>query len=273
MAKTAHSPTDLSPVSAPLVDVQSADAQSADTTVVRVRRAPASAKSEQRIKDILRVARAVFSEHGFERATTTDIAQRLGVSEATVFTYFRGKRELCVRVLSDWYDEIIVDIESKLPALSGTYAKLHFVVHSHLRHLLVDGTGLCALILAEGRARNDELGETFSALQRRYTAPVMAVLAEARECGEIRDDVPLRLLRAMIYGPMEHVLWGAIRRNEAVDIDVTADQIMRLLWQTVQPPALDTLALMRFHSEVSGALARVKAASVLPDDPVATQPA
>jgi AcrR family transcriptional regulator len=232
----------------------------ADAAIIRVRRAPASAKSEQRIKDILRVARAVFSEHGYERATTTDIAQRLGISEATVFTYFRGKRELCVRVLSDWYDEIIIDVEAKLPALSGTYAKLHFVVHSHLRHLLVDGTGLCALILSEGRARNDELGETFSQLQRRYTAPMMAVLAEARARGEVRDDVPLRLLRAMVYGPMEHVLWGAIRRNEAVDIDGTAEQITRLLWQTVQPPAPDTLALARFHSEVSDALAKLKTA-------------
>ncbi len=247
MSRSAHSSTD-------------AVSPSANAAIIRVRRAPASAKSEQRIKDILRVARAVFSEHGYERATTIDIAQRLGISEATVFTYFRGKRELCVRVLSDWYDEIIVDVEAKLPALTGTYAKLHFVVHSHLRHLLVDGTGLCALILSEGRARNDELGETFSQLQRRYTAPMMAVLAEARERGEVRDDVPLRLLRAMVYGPMEHVLWGAIRRNEAVDIDGTAEQITRLLWQTVQPPAPDTLALARFHSEVSDALATLKAA-------------
>lgn len=231
----------------------------APPAVVQVRRAPASAKSEQRIRDILRVARAVFSEHGYERATTIDIAQRLGVSEATVFTYFRGKRELCVRVLSDWYDEIIADIEANLPALSGTYAKLHFVIHAHLRHLLVDGTGLCALILSEGRARNDELGETFSQLQRRYTAPVMAVLATGRERGEIRQDVPLRLLRAMIYGPMEHVLWGAIRRNEAVDIDATAEQVTRLIWQTVQPPDLDTLALVRFQGEVSEALAHLKA--------------
>ena len=42
------------------------------------RRAPASAKSEQRVRDILRVGREVFSERGYEHATTTEIAQRLG---------------------------------------------------------------------------------------------------------------------------------------------------------------------------------------------------
>ena len=58
------------------------------TAAVPMRRPPASAKSEQRIRDILRVARQVFSEAGFQAATTTEIAQRLGVSEGTVFTYF-----------------------------------------------------------------------------------------------------------------------------------------------------------------------------------------
>ena len=62
------------------------------------RRSPAGPKAEQRVRDILRVGREVFAERGFERATTTEVAQRLGVSEATVFTYFRSKRELCMRV-------------------------------------------------------------------------------------------------------------------------------------------------------------------------------
>eukprot|EP01036_Dinobryon_divergens_P044471 gene44470-59341_t len=86
------------------------------------RRAPASAKSEQRIKDILRTGREVFAERGYERATTTEIAQRLGISEATVFTYFRGKRELCERVVADWYDEIIHEIEAGLPREQGIRA-------------------------------------------------------------------------------------------------------------------------------------------------------
>ena len=46
--------------------------------IVNQRRIPAGAKAEQRIRDILRVGREVFSELGYERATTTEIAQRLG---------------------------------------------------------------------------------------------------------------------------------------------------------------------------------------------------
>jgi AcrR family transcriptional regulator len=95
-----------------------------------LRRQPASAKSEQRVRDIVRAGREVFSERGYERATTTEIAQRLGVSEATVFTYFRGKRER-VRVINDWYDEIIDAIEQGLPQ-SIDQNPAEFIVHTHL---------------------------------------------------------------------------------------------------------------------------------------------
>src|ERR1700758_337316 len=79
------------------------------------RRLPAGRKSQQRVKEILQAGRDVFSEKGYERATTAEIAQRVGVSEATVFSYFRGKRELCGRVIADWYDEIITAIDTGLP--------------------------------------------------------------------------------------------------------------------------------------------------------------
>ncbi|HET9208230.1 MAG TPA: hypothetical protein VFO28_18460, partial [Burkholderiaceae bacterium] len=43
-----------------------------DRAATPQRRAPASAKSEQRVRDILRVGREVFSERGYERSTTTE---------------------------------------------------------------------------------------------------------------------------------------------------------------------------------------------------------
>ncbi len=227
-------------------------------STVPMRRPPASAKSEQRIRDILRVARQVFSETGFQAATATEIAQRLGVSEATVFTYFGGKRELCVRVISDWYDEIIAKVEDDLPRVHGARAQLHYLVHAHLRHLLAEGPGLCAFILSEGRARNDDFGEVYAALQRRYTAPLMRILAQGQADGDIRRDMPLRLLRSAVYGPMEHVLWDAMLRGARVDVGATAEQLVGFLWQALQPPAQDALALAQFRGEVRDALHRLQ---------------
>lgn len=217
---------------------------------------PAGAKAEQRIRDILRISREVFAEYGYDKATTTEIAQRLGVSEGTVFTYFHSKRELCVRVIEDWYDEIIGIFEQGMPLDRGTKEQLEFYVRTHLQVFLLQGTGLCALVLSEGRAKGPGFSEVFLPLQRRYTAPLMDLLARARRNGEIRDDLPLSLLRSAILGPMEHILWDAIAREREVDIDKTAQEVVALLWPALLPANLETEKLRAFYGEVGAALKR-----------------
>lgn len=223
------------------------------------RRAPAGAKAEQRVRDILRASREVFSERGYERATTTEIAQRVGVSEATVFTYFRGKRELCVRVIGDWYDEIIAAMEGGLPRGRPVREQFEFIVRTHLRLFLTNGTGMCALVLSEGRAKGPELAGIVQPLQRRYTAPLMELLARGQASGEIRRDVPLRLLRTLVFGPMEHVLWDVVVSEKPVDLDATAEALVEVLWSAVRAPDTELAALRRLRSEVAEALRRADA--------------
>lgn len=224
------------------------------------RRAPASAKSEQRVKDILRTGREVFATVGYERATTTEIARRVGVSEATVFTYFRSKREICMRVISDWYDEIIAAIEQGLPRSAPVRAQLEFIVHTHLRLFLIQGTGLCELVLSEGRKREAdwgaEFGDAFVALQRRYTAPLMELLAQGQAQGQIRQDIPLRQLRSLVFGPMEHMLWEVIIARRPIDVDQSARDLVELLWPALQAPDQELLALRRLRQDLQDALAR-----------------
>jgi len=222
------------------------------------RRPLAGARGEQRMRDILRVGREVFAEKGYERATTTEIAQRLGVSEATVFTYFHGKRELCVRVITDWYDEIIAAIDAGLPREQPARAQLDWFVRTHLRLFLIQGTGMCALVLSEGRSKGQELAEVLQPLQRRYTAPLMDLLARGQASGEFRADLPLRLLRPLVLGPMEHILWEAVAQGpepaKAIDIDTTATAVSAMLWSALQAPDAELAALRGLRADVAAAL-------------------
>jgi AcrR family transcriptional regulator len=225
------------------------------------RREPASAKSEQRIRDILRAGREVFAEKGYERATTTEIAQRLGISEATVFTYFHGKRALCVRVITDWYDEIIAAIEAGLPREQPARLQLDWFIRTHLRLFLIQGTGMCALVLSEGRSKGQDFSDVLLPLQRRYTAPLMDLLARGQASGEFRQDLPLRLLRPLVLGPMEHILWEAVGQGtdgagKTIDIDATAAAVSSMLWSALQAPGAELAALRALRSEVAEAVKR-----------------
>lgn len=217
------------------------------------RRASLSPRSGQRVEALLRTARDVFSEMGFEKATTLEIAQRLAISEATVFTYFGSKRELCMQVLQDWYGEISTELEREVPMVEGTRARLFYIVRHHLNQLLKDGKGLCALVLSEGRSADAEFAAAIATLKRRYTTPLTQVLADAQASGEIRCDVPLRLYRDMIYGTMEHVLWDGIVSRQTPDIDQTAGRITDLLWRAMLPVDVEYEKLRQFHASVMDA--------------------
>lgn len=228
----------------------------ADTKTAR--RPARGEKSEKRIESLLVNARAVFADKGYERATTLEIAQRSGVSEATVFTYFGSKRELCIEVIRRWYDELSAEIERELPLRGSLRHQLEFAIHKHLGNLMGEGAGICALVLSEGRTADRAFAEVIADLKRRYTAPLMRVLEAGRKSGEVRGDIPLRLLRDMIYGSMEHVLWDYVESGRKPDIDRTAAHLCDALWGGLAPVDASLRALTEFKAEVDGALRRLE---------------
>ena len=90
----------------------------------------ARTKSEARRKEIVRVAAEMFIEGGFERTSMSMIAERLGGSKATLYSYFKSKEELFVAVLDD-------EVETNAGAILGTAAH-----ESDVRKILtIVGTG------------------------------------------------------------------------------------------------------------------------------------
>ena len=193
---------------------------------------------------------------GFDRMRGQ--AYNVGLSDANL-----SKRELCVRVIQDWYDEIIAAIEAGLPRQQPVREQLEFVVLTHLRLFLIQGTGLCALVLSEGRTKGQDLGEGFVELQRRYTAPLMDLLSRGQKAGEVREDIPLRMLRSLVFGPMEHLLWEVIIAGREIQVDRAARDLVALLWPALQAPDHELQSLRRFKAQVGAAMTQAEGGSAL----------
>ena len=67
-------------------------------------------KADERRRQLLEIAKEMFSEHGFENTSTRSIAAAAGVSEAIVFRHFVSKEDLYRQILDRKADEI--DIKS-----------------------------------------------------------------------------------------------------------------------------------------------------------------
>lgn len=225
-------------------------------------------KSERTVEGLLAAAQAVFVASGYERATTAEIAQQAGVSEATVFAYFGSKRQLCLEVIRRWYDEISAELERDVPTLPSLRARVQFVIRRHLAHLMGEGTGLCALVLGEGRAVADKgFSEAILTFKRRYTAPLVRALHEAQAAGELRSEVPVRLMRDMVYGAMEHVLWGYVASGRKPSLEETAQQLTVVFMDGFGARPAHLQALQRFQTDVTAAVRALEATRVDVDEP------
>ncbi len=206
---------------------------------------------EQRVDEILHAARAVFCEKGYEAAAVAEIAARIGVVEGTIYKYFSTKRELLLRTLENWYDELFGDYTRELESLSGARARLQLLVWKHLRSIR-DYPQLCRLMFREVASDPNYRGSQLHELNRRYTQVLIAVIEQGVASGEIRSDIAPPLLRAMVYGGIEHHSLNYVCGRGDLDIDAIAAQIVALLCEGLGPRERASLALVRGGMDKTG---------------------
>src|SRR5580704_15686859 len=109
-------------------------------TLRRVSRLPA----ERRILDIMTAARAVFTEKGYNDALISDIAERAGVVEGSIYRFFTNKRDLLVRVVEHWYEDMIAGDDEQFASVRGTWNRIRFIAHHHLGTIRRTGRRGCS---------------------------------------------------------------------------------------------------------------------------------
>jgi len=215
----------------------------------------------QRMDGILRCARDVFCERGYESAAMAEIAARVGVVEGTLYKYFDSKRALLLAVLERWYHEMFGDYTRDLPGIVGARQRLRYLVWRHLRTIRDDPV-LCRLMFHEVRAGPDYRGSALHKLNARYSGLVVQVVREGIASGDFRAGLSAALVRDLVYGGIEHRTWNSLHGGAKLDIDAMADEIASLVCEGIAaPPATGSLAtdLARL-SEVVAQLRRVAGA-------------
>lgn len=187
---------------------------------------------EQRVDEILAAARDVFCEKGYEQAAVSEIAARIGVVEGTVFKYFATKRELLLKVLEYWYEEMFGDYARDLAGVAGHRARLRMLVWRHLRSVR-DFPLLCRLMFREVRSEQDYHGSDLHGMNRRYTQFLLDTIQDGIAAGEFRADLPPVLLRDLVYGGIEHHTWNYVCGRGELDIDTIAEQITAVLCEGI----------------------------------------
>lgn len=213
----------------------------------QVNRLPA----ERRIADIMLAARAVFTEKGYSDALISDIAERAGVVEGSIYRFFTNKRDLLIRVVEHWYEEMIASDDEQFGGVRGTWNRIRFIIHHHLASIRRE-PALSRLVFQELRPDPEYRSTRLFQLNQAYTHRIIDVVKAGVAEGELRGDISPSLVRDMVYGCIEHRTWAFLRNEGEFELDATADGITDIVYRGLvadrRPP----------HDPVSDTLSRLE---------------
>jgi TetR/AcrR family fatty acid metabolism transcriptional regulator len=193
-----------------------------------VRRMPA----EKRISDIMVAARAVFTEHGANDALISEIAERAGVVEGSIYRFFSNKRELVERVVERWYEDTLADFGAQFDGVRGAWNQLRVIVHHHLMTIKRE-PALARIVFQDLRPAPDYRATRVFQLNQAYTGRIVEVVRAGVLSGEFRPDVSPPLVRDMVFGCIEHRTWAFLRNEGDFDPASTADAIANLVYRAI----------------------------------------
>ncbi len=186
------------------------------------------AHRSSRSSAIVDAAHDAFSEQGYHGASIADIARRVGVVEGAIYKHFASKRELLTEVIRAFYEPLIRAAAEGAEAIESPRERLRFLVRRQLQ-AFTDEPGVCRLIISEARPLDDYSRSEIGELSRRYTSLAVAAIEDGIAQGVFRADVPVPVIRDLLYGSTEHLAWRSLTGRGRLDIDTLADQVMALL--------------------------------------------
>jgi transcriptional regulator, TetR family len=89
-------------------------------------------RKSDKYHNILNSAGAVFAEHGFYKATISQIAARAGVADGTLYLYFKNKDDILYQYLSFKTDVVFEKMNAAVAKGTDAESKLRNLIRCHL---------------------------------------------------------------------------------------------------------------------------------------------
>ena len=157
----------------------------------------------RRREQIIDAATAVFAEYGYAGGSVRTIADRVGVSPASLLQHFGSKEGLLMAVLEDWDRHTVA---ARLTDVTGLdyFRRLPEVMAAHLAN-----RGLLELFSTIAAEASSPSHPARKFIQRRYTdniATLARQLQQAVDAGDVAPlspgeiDIEVRLITAVLDG-------------------------------------------------------------------------
>lgn len=177
-----------------------------DATGPRARQRGAAPRSRsRRWGPILEAAARVFAERGYHGASTQDIADRLGIRQASLYYYFASKEEALEIVCTHGAEDFFTRARDIAAGPGSAPEKLECMIRAHLAPIETAGHFMKVFLHERKhlpRTRRRRIGTWSRGVEREFEA----VIREGVTRGELRAGIDPRLATLSVLGMLNAAL-------------------------------------------------------------------
>lgn len=189
---------------------------------------------------ILDAAIEVIAEHGFFHSRVSEIADRAGVADGTIYLYFKNKDELLMAAIDSAFHRFIARAKTALAEINDPREKLRRMAFLHL-----DGLGskrnLAVVFQTELRHSLKFLGQFSHNLLVEYFDLIKGVLREGQEAGVFRADLSVTMAAHCFFGSLDEIVTTWIltdrERDREHNLSAFTDSIVSIVLKGVEAGA------------------------------------
>jgi len=165
---------------------------------------------------IINAAVAVFADKGFAAATISDLAQKAGVGEATIYNYFKNKLDILLSVPFPYIQNFMTSCDEQLKGLTDPEEKMRKFIWQALRWSQ-HNTACMKVLLTDIIPIPQYYDSEAFGLMREASKLPLGFLAEGKEQGFFRKDVNSHIFSVFLFGTITYMLLTRIMLDSSSD--------------------------------------------------------
>jgi AcrR family transcriptional regulator len=170
-----------------------------------------------RKEQVIRSAAALFREKGYAASSMRDLAQKLGIEAASLYSHIKSKEEILQHLCFDMAAEFrksLAEVEKKNVTASE---KLRLGIIGHIQVMAKDLTA-SAVFMNEHRHLSQPFLRDFLLLRINYINRFKAIIEEGARVGEFKDSIDKKLAVMTLFSSLN---WMPMWYDPASKIDPT----------------------------------------------------
>jgi TetR/AcrR family fatty acid metabolism transcriptional regulator len=186
---------------------------------------------------ILDAAIEVIANHGFFHSRVSEIAERAGVADGTIYLYFKNKDELLMAAIDSAFHRFIARARAALQEISDPREKLRRIAFLQLEAL---GTQRSLAIVFQTELRHSAkfLSEFSHNMMVEYFDLIKSVLKEGQEAGVFRAELSVTVAAHCFFGAIDEIVTTWILYDRELERDYhlssLADPIVDILLKGIE---------------------------------------